>query len=159
IRHVCSARDPRHVALCFGVVTRPLSEVLLLLFERGGFIRNFPAFNDALPRRHRADRARLPPRSGMGGMIQQVPGRGVHRLPNSIQVRMSIEPRGAVRGSLTDHRRSSDQEDKPTCNTISHSIDSTKLIPSDFEVTFNVAVTPRPGKRALIRENVVQLAV
>src|SRR5262245_50710163 len=54
------ARNSQHVALRFGVRSRPLGAVFVALFERFGQVRNRTSAHNALPRRSRPDRAELP---------------------------------------------------------------------------------------------------
>src|SRR6185295_1392895 len=73
-----------------GFLRPPIDGILPLLLGRGGKIRNVAAFDDALPRRHGADRAELIERSRRRGVILEIPVRGVRGLPDAVHVGFAV---------------------------------------------------------------------
>jgi hypothetical protein len=120
IGHVGRSRDAGHVAFGFGIFRHPLREILFLLLKGLWLGGNLPSFNNALPGRHRPNRAGLPHGSGLRRVIEQVPVRGVHRLPDSVKVRMAAEPRRAIHRCLSDGGNHARQDNSDNGEYLSH---------------------------------------
>src|SRR5690606_5718929 len=117
VRHVRRPRDAGHVALRFRIRRGPPGTILFAFRERLRQVRDRTADDDALARRDRRDRAELPELFELLGRVPfEVPVGGVHRLPDSVQVRLVADavrplarlPRGAGRHA----RRESAQDGK-----------------------------------------------
>ena len=89
-----------------------LLEVLFLLRERPGLIRNLAAFDDALAAGAGAVRAvELRVKAGLRLVILQIPVGGDERLPDAAQIGMAVGAmRGAVRGRLRESQRHAERD-------------------------------------------------
>ena len=97
IGHVGDARHARQIAVGFGEIGGlAIGEVFLLLCQSPGLIGDLIALYDAQSRRD----------SQLPDMILNVPGSGVHRLPDAVQIRLSVGQftRGGESG-LGGHRQ------------------------------------------------------
>jgi hypothetical protein len=104
IRHVSGTRHARHIAANFWVEVRPVFLIRLSLGQRFRLVRNGATFNDAKPRRNRADRAHADDARRRdwiklaGHHLQcstsrvrlKIPVSAVQCLPNTIEVWLAV---------------------------------------------------------------------
>src|SRR5579872_492470 len=122
LRHVGCARDAGELALDLGVALQPMFLVLFLLRQRLGLVRNLATLDHAKAGRNRTNRSQRQHRCrrnraigslteghrGPGGMAFEVVVGLVHDLPNSVQIRMTVDTRGLI--SLCGQRDSGGSE-------------------------------------------------
>src|SRR5207253_673806 len=89
IGHVVGARNPRHIALRFGIALWPAGPVFVALLQRRRLVRNRSALDDAGAWRDRADRAELPERGRLCRMVLEIPELRANRLVDAVEIRVA----------------------------------------------------------------------
>ena len=88
VRHVVDARRADHEAFRLGIGGLPVAVIHLAPGKCQRKIGNLVAFDDALPRRD----------TEFSGMVLEIPDSSIHRLPDALEIRLSIDrARRAVR--------------------------------------------------------------
>ena len=98
--HVGGARNPGHITFHFRIEFPAVGKIFLLLREGLGLIGDFAALDDAAPGGNGAERSHLIIRPTVAGMILQIRVCGVERLPDPIEVRMTVRGPGRAVGCL-----------------------------------------------------------